>query len=123
MLLDSNVLIYASKPPGQACRDFIGRHIPSVSAISVVEVLGFPGLPDAEYRRLLSTLRIARILPVSNKVIGTAVALRQARRTSLGDAIIAATALRHGLPLATHNTADFRWIGGLRLVNPLATTP
>ena len=52
-----------------------------------------------------------------------AVTLRQSRRMSLGNAIIAATALRHNLPLATHNTADFRWIGGLQLVDPLAPTP
>jgi predicted nucleic acid-binding protein len=37
----------------------------------------------------------------------------------LGDALIAGTALRHGLRLATRNTNDFRWIPGLVLVNPV----
>jgi predicted nucleic acid-binding protein len=37
---------------------------------------------------------------------------------SLGDALIAATALEQGLPLVTRNTDDFKWIAGLQLVNP-----
>jgi len=34
------------------------------------------------------------------------------------DSMIAATALAHGLTLATRNTRDFERIPGLRLVNP-----
>ena len=40
---------------------------------------------------------------------------------SVGDAIIAATALHSGLTLATHNAKDFAWIEGLDVVDPLAT--
>jgi len=36
----------------------------------------------------------------------------------LGDAIIAATALEYGLPLATRNTVDFRHIDSLQIINP-----
>lgn len=42
---------------------------------------------------------------------------------SLGDAIIAATALVHDLTLVTRNLDDFRWIAGLRLLDPLAPPP
>jgi predicted nucleic acid-binding protein len=38
---------------------------------------------------------------------------------SLGDALVAATALVHRLPLATHNVDDFAWIDGLIVVDPL----
>ncbi len=37
----------------------------------------------------------------------------------LGDALIAATALVHGVELVTRNTADFSGIAGLRVINPL----
>ncbi len=37
---------------------------------------------------------------------------------SLGDAIIASTALVYGLILITRNVNDFRWITQLRLWNP-----
>jgi predicted nucleic acid-binding protein len=38
---------------------------------------------------------------------------------SLADALIAATALEHGLSLATHNIQDFTWIENLSLFDPL----
>ena len=39
---------------------------------------------------------------------------------SLGDALIAGTALNVKLKLATHNTKDFEWIEELELIDPLA---
>jgi hypothetical protein len=39
---------------------------------------------------------------------------------SLGDSIVAATALVHGRTLVTCNTEDFRWIPNLSLLDPLA---
>jgi toxin FitB len=40
---------------------------------------------------------------------------------TLGDAIIARTALVNGLTLITRNTDDFRWIVQLELLNPFET--
>ena len=48
------------------------------------------------------------------------ITLRQQKKMSLGDAIIAATALTHALPLVTRNVQDFRHIAGLKLINPFA---
>ncbi len=39
---------------------------------------------------------------------------------SLGDAIIAATALEHYQTLVTRNIKDFDWIEGLKVIDPLA---
>jgi toxin FitB len=41
----------------------------------------------------------------------------------LGDAIIAATALEHGVPLVTRNVDDFKHIPGLQVINPFAAQP
>jgi predicted nucleic acid-binding protein len=38
---------------------------------------------------------------------------------SLGDALIAGTALSHDLRLATHNTDDFTWIDDLAVFDPI----
>jgi toxin FitB len=40
---------------------------------------------------------------------------------TLGDALIAGTALAHELELLTRNVDDFRWIPELRVRDPLAT--
>ncbi len=39
---------------------------------------------------------------------------------SLGDSIIAATALEHHQTLVTRNITDFDWIEGLKVFDPLA---
>jgi hypothetical protein len=60
-----------------------------------------------------------KILALDETVIDRAIALRQVRNVGLADAIIAATALVHALPLVTRNTADFQNIEGLQLINPV----
>lgn len=119
MLVDSNILIYASKPPGQKARDFIRQHTPLVSSISQIEVLGYHRLSTNEIQLLNAFFTQATVLPLSVPVVREAILLRQQRKLSLGDAIVAATALIHHLTLATHNTSDFAWITGLKLIDPM----
>lgn len=120
MLLDSNIIIYALLPEHSALRALIAEHAPSVSAVSYVEVLGYHGLTAGERAALEKFFAAARVLPVGNDVLLRATQLRQARKMSLGDALIAATALEFGLTLVTHNVRDYRWIAGLELLDPLA---
>lgn len=42
---------------------------------------------------------------------------------SLGNSIIAATALEHNLLLITRNVGDFRWITGLQAIDPTDSPP
>jgi hypothetical protein len=120
MLLDSNLIIYACQPHHGALRDLIAREAPYVSVISKVETLGYHELGENEQRFLEAFFDAAEVLPVSGSAITAAIRLRQKRRLSLGDALIAGTALSHGLPLATHNTEDFTWIEELEVIDPLA---
>ena len=62
------------------------------------------------------------MLPIDQDVLDEAVSLRQQRKMSLGDALVAATALVNHLPLVTHNVADFAWIDSLTVVDPLDST-
>jgi predicted nucleic acid-binding protein len=55
----------------------------------------------------------------SAEVFQKAIDLRQQRNVSLGDALIAATAIFHNLTLATHNMSDFDWVAGLDSIDPL----
>ena len=45
--------------------------------------------------------------------------LRQQKKMSIGDSIVASTALLRGLALVTANTKDFQWIPELELLNPM----
>ena len=123
MLVDSNILMYAAHPAHAHLRQFIAVHAPAVSAVSYVEVLGYHQLDDEARQYLEAFFRLARVLPLSQAVLDQAVALRQQRKMSLGDALVAGTALAHGLTLVTRNIEDFQWIQGLSLLNPFDTAP
>jgi toxin FitB len=119
MILDSNLIIYAAKPEHAALRQFIAQHAPAVSAVSKVEVLGYHKLTEEERVHFEAFFAAAEVLSVSQEVIDQAVRLRQTRKMTLGDALIAATALAYSRTLLTHNVADFTWVPGLVVVDPL----
>ena len=119
MLLDSNIIIYSAKREYAELRGFLAENVYSVSAISIIEVLGYHLLGDKQRQYLIEFLKAANILSISDSVVTEAVKLRQIRRMSLGDAIVAGTALDHRLALATRNVRDFSWIQSLSLLNPL----
>ena len=118
MLIDSNILIYASQPTHAHLRQLIVEWVPAISAVSYVEVLGYHQLDDEERQYLEEFFRLAQVLPLSQDVLDRAVTLRQQRKMSLGDALVAGTALIHELTLVTRNVEDFQWIQELSLLNP-----
>jgi toxin FitB len=119
MLLDSNIIIYAAQPEHTALRQFITDHAPAVSVISYIEVLGYHRLSEEEHQFLERFFQAAEVLSLSDAVVQWAIRLRQRRRMTLGDAIMAGTAVAHGRILVTHNTDDFRWINEIQLLDPL----
>jgi hypothetical protein len=118
MLIDSNIIIYAARPQHEPLRQFIAQQTPSVSAISYVEVLGYHQLSDVEKQHFETFFAAATVLPLSQPILDKAVALRQQKKLTLGDALMAATCLVHELTLVTRNTNDFKGIDGLTLLNP-----
>jgi predicted nucleic acid-binding protein len=63
-------------------------------------------------RRLLGSLEE---IPVDRRIAERAGEIRRSAGIRLPDALIAATALVHELPLRTRNRHDFRRVAGLRL--------
>ena len=120
MLIDSNIIIYAARPEHAALRRFIVTHAPVVSAISFVEVLCYHQMSDDARQGFEAFFAAAKILPIDDAVLGQAVKLRQIQRMTLGDALVAATAIVYKHTLATHNKKDFEWIAGLSVLDPLS---
>lgn len=131
-LLDTNIVSELRKP--RANRHVI-RWAGSVAAsslfLSVISLLELEtGVlqverRDAKQGAVLRRWMDSHVLPAfTGRVLAvdTAVALRCARlhvpdKMANGDALIAATALVHGLTVVTRNTADFE-SAGVGLINP-----
>ncbi|MGB2924307.1 MAG: type II toxin-antitoxin system VapC family toxin [Limnothrix sp.] len=118
MLLDSNIIIYAAQSENQFLRDFIAKHSPCVSVISYLEVLGYHRLTTSDRKYFEAFFYAAQVLEISQNVIVKAIDLKQTRKISLGDSLIASTALVNNLALVTRNVEDFVWVPQLEILNP-----
>ncbi|MBL0230861.1 MAG: type II toxin-antitoxin system VapC family toxin [Moraxellaceae bacterium] len=119
MILDSNILIYAIQPNYEYLIDWILKELPSVSVISQIEVLGYHKLSQQQKKQFEVLFDNLTILSINTAISNRAIALKQQQKMSLGDSLIAATALEYNLPLITRNTQDFQWIGALSVINPI----
>lgn len=119
MLLDSNILIYAADGAEPRLDTILARSDLFAASVTRIETLGFHRLTETHRHWLEVAFSRMTVLALDDAVVGRAIALRQARSMGLADAIIAATALVHAIPLVTRNTDDFQNIEGLRLINPI----
>ena len=122
MLLDSNILIYAANQSAPEIEALATAADSAVASVTQIEVYGFTGLKPEEEAALDILFRRLTVHALDAAVIERAIALRQESKMGLADAIIAATALVHGLDLVTRNDGDFKHIAGLRVVNPFRAT-
>jgi len=118
MILDSNIIIYAAEPNFLFLRELIRIHNPVVSIVSYIEVLGYEKLSEEQKGYFEEFFENTRILSISESVAKKAIFPRQQRKITLGDSVIAATALVHRRTLITRNVDDFNWIPELKLLNP-----
>ena len=117
-LLDSSIVIYAGQSQFQWLQRLLQTLPCAVSVATKIEVLGYHRLTPSDKADLEAFFAARLNLETTHSITDHAVALRQQRKMSLGDAIISATALEHGFKLVTRNIADFDWIPGLQLWNP-----
>lgn len=119
VVLDSNIFIYATQPEYGNVRQWMKNENLAASEISLIEVLGYHQLTKADKQDFEMLFDLTTIIPVSKVVTKKAIELRQLHKMSLGDTIIATTALTNDLTLITRNTADFSWIESLTTYNPV----
>jgi hypothetical protein len=118
-LLDSNILIYALLAGNNDFRDLIAKKKSACSIVSKIEVLGYHKLSAEEKEAFEYLFNNITILPLNSVIAQITIKLRQVRKISLGDAIIAATAGWHKAELLTANTKDFNKIEHLKIKNPI----
>lgn len=123
-LLDTNILIYLQKgiSDPQAIT-FLSQAIaanPKISIITEIEVLGFKFGSVADLQKMEDLIADTVVLPLDRAVALKTIFIRRTHKIKLPDAIIAATALVHGLALITRNTSDFSSIDNLSVINPFA---
>ena len=85
--------------------------------VSFITYIEFPGYKNAtsETEEFIS---LANVLQINKEVIQSCIKLRKLKVIKLPDAIIAATAITHGLHLISRNSDDFKSIEGLELIDP-----
>ncbi len=120
MLLDSNILIYFSKPDGEFLSRWVGDPEAAVSIVTRIEALGFSDFSPGEAEAIERALQSLPVVPLTDAIAERAITLRRQRRMKLGDSIIAATAVALDAELVTRNVGDFRHIPDLRLIDPFA---
>ena len=122
-LLDSNILIYSGEKNFSAyLLPYVRDTSNLVSVISIVETLGYQKITTPQIIYFESLFKILKPIPIDAFIIQKAVQLKQSKKLSLGDALIAATALVMGVDLITRNTMDFSGISGLNVINPIPHT-
>jgi predicted nucleic acid-binding protein len=120
MLVDTDVLIWHLRGYPQATRRLDQLGTLTVSAVSYLEVLqGLRNKAELAAVQKMMLKRQAAMLPLTEAITRRAVALMEAVTLShgvqMGDALIAATALEHGLPVLTANVKHFGAVDGLQI--------
>ena len=118
MLVDTDVLIWHLRGYPQATRRLDELGSLTLSAISYLEVLqGMRNKAELVAVKKMLQHRAATLLPVSDAITQRAIELMESLTLShglqMGDALIAATALDHGLPVLTANVKHFGAVDGL----------
>jgi len=122
MLVDTDVLIWYLRGHAVAARFIDGLSELRLSAVTYMELVqGCRNRQELERLNKDLSRRQALTLPVSEAISNRATNLMETHFLGdglmLADALIAATALAHGLTVATRNTKDFR-NAGLSVENP-----
>ena len=120
MIIDTNILIYSKHVEYEFLSDLIFDRdkVTHVSSISLLETLGYYKISDDEKNYFEVCFKQLEVLDIDKKIVQRATKLRQQKKMSVADAIIAATALEYDMRLCTRNTKDFKGIKNLKLENP-----
>lgn len=100
VFVDTNVLLYLLNGDKAAAEMLEDANL-HVSFVTELELLSFPKLTVGQRNRIAESLAECRLHDLTAKTKENTIAIRKEHGLKLPDAIIAATALTHDLPLLT----------------------
>lgn len=125
MLFDTNIFIYADRGVGSARELMMSTTERAISAVTYMEYVPFCRNKNelASFEKLLEALQFMIYEIEQDISLQARQYVRQfalSHRVEMGDAIIAATAIKYGESLCTGNVKHFKPINGLNieLYNP-----
>jgi len=120
--MDSNAISYylssSLTPAGASLVDSVVDLTPNISIITQIELLCWKATSAIE-QGVVDFIGDSNVFAITDAIVSYCVKLRRSRKINTPDAIIAATALAHGLTLVTGNERDFMHIKGIKIINPL----
>ena len=120
-LLDTNTIIdfCNARLPANSKQFLLTITEPCISVITFIELFSSTVITPLEKQKLEQFVQFVTVHDkISAEIVNKVIAIRVNYKTKLPDAIIAATALVHNLVLITRNTADFKNIEGLKIIDP-----
>ncbi len=99
LLLDTNIVIYFLE--GDERLSAFADYKFAISAITEIELLGWPGITPDETAKVKGFLSTCEVIELNREVKQLTIAIKQKTRVKVPDAIVAATALHVGIPLIT----------------------
>lgn len=115
LLVDTNIALYFLGGDPVLANLLDQREI-YISAITEMELLGYPGITEKESERIRDFLNDCQLVEINAAVREKAIEIRRVHNLKLPDAIIAATAFHLNLPLVSAD-GDFSRIGDLNFVH------
>lgn len=121
-LIDTNVAIDFMRgklnPTVDAwLRRVMANQAHTLSVITRIELLSWQAPSPEDYHTVEGFVRACSVIDLEEEIIRETIRLRRLLKGKLPDRVIAATALVHRLTLVTRNTADFRGIAGLSVMD------
>jgi predicted nucleic acid-binding protein len=120
-LIDTNILIYhvAGSPEATAFISKVAaKRAFNVSIITEIEFLGWNKHTEEGFKKCKRMLEAANIYELDENIAQKTIELRRKTKIKLADAVIAATAIINNFTIVTRNTADFKMIDEVSVLNP-----
>jgi predicted nucleic acid-binding protein len=120
---DTNICIYYlqnqfDENVGAFIDNLLIDNIPVISAITEIELLCWKAATEKDIELIHNFINDITVIELEQDIKLKTAEIRKLHNIKLPDAIIAASALTYKLTLITRNSADFKNIPNLQVINP-----